>query len=146
MHDESNRHKSIVIMVKKRSPIGPARQRPSKCMLDHAGSEFLSRNLPQFFEPKSIFLWACGRFKLVARDRLFRKGAAGALCKEQVLAPQFHAAREAGLRHAVPTDSHVSGRDADHLTLIPEQKLGRGEAGVDFDAEAFRARSEPPRD
>src|SRR5580704_1432740 len=133
MHDESNRHKSIVIMVKKRSPTGPARQRPSKCVLDHTGSEFLDRNLPQFFEPKSIFLWAVGRFKLVARDRLFRKGAAGALRKKHLLAPQCHAAREVGLRLAVPTDSHVPSRDADHLSLVPEQKLGRGEARVDFD-------------
>ena len=146
MDDESDRHQSIIVVIKKRSSAAAARQRPPKRVLNNPRAEFLRGNLPQLLEANSIFLWAVRRLEFVAGDRLFRQGSARAFRKQYVLAPQFHAPGETGLWFAVPSNSHIAGRDADYIAFLPEKQFGRSEARVDFNAEAFRARAEPPRD
>src|SRR5271166_6289796 len=133
-------------MVKKRPAAGPAPKRPAKGVLDEAGGEFFRRKLPQLFEADSVLLRSLRRFEAVAGNRLLRERAARAFRQKDVFAFQFHAAREAGFRLAIAAYAHVARGDADDLAGVAEKKIGRGEAGVDFDAQAFRARAQPARD
>ena len=49
------------------------------------------------------------------------------------------------LRLAVAADAHVAGGDPDHLAAFAVEHFGRGEAGIDLDAERLGLRAEPAR-
>ncbi len=57
---------------------------------------------------------------------------------QRIFAAQLHAAGETVLRLAVAADAHVAGRDAEHLAVVAVEHFGRGEAGIDLDAERLR--------
>src|SRR5271165_5388522 len=115
-------------------------------MLHEAWRKSLVGDLPQFFEADPVLLRLARGIETIACDSLLRKGAPGALREEHVLAAQLHAAGEPCLWLAVTAYPHIAGRDSQDFTLVAEQKLGRGEAGVDFHPERLCAGAEPACD
>ena len=94
-------------------------------------------DLPQFLDADAVFLRLASFVELVFGDELLGQRAARAFGEQSVFAAQLHAARKGILRLAVAADAHVAGGDADDFAFVAIEHFGRGEAGIDFDAQFF---------
>ena len=115
-------------------------------MLDQALLVFCGIDLPDFLQADAEFRRLAFRIERIFGDQLLAQAAARALREQRVFAKQFHAARERILEAAIPGDAHVAGRDAPHRAVVVVEHLGRGKAGIDFDAERLRLRPQPAAD
>src|SRR5437763_15295907 len=86
------------------------------------------------FSPMPNF---CGSRSLSSSKRLMScfDNDPRTLGKQRVLGVQRHTARERVLVLAILGHAHVAGRDSDHLAVLAVEYFGRGEPGIDLDAE-----------
>ena len=94
MHDETDRHLVVVVVIEERAAAGRIVQRPAERMLDQALLVLGGIDLPDFLQPDAEFRRLALGVEREFRDQLLGQAAARAFGEQRVFAEQFHAAGE----------------------------------------------------
>jgi hypothetical protein len=145
MHHEADRHEPVAPVVHERAAAGVVLQRPAHAVEHKARLVLLGRHFPELFDADAELLRIALGAQLIAFVEDLRQRAARAFGEEDVFAVQFHAGLIIGLFLAVAANAEHASDDTFERAAFVEHRLGRGHAGIDFDAERFSLRRQPLR-
>ena len=140
---EAQRHLVVGEVVEEAAAEGLVLHRPAGGVHHEARLGAGRVDFPQLLDADGVGLRILAGVQLVAGDQLLAQVAARAFGEHGVLADQLHAELERAGGLAVLADAHVAGGHATHGALFVVQHLGRGEAGEDLHAQAFRLLRQP---
>src|SRR6185369_9581713 len=141
-YDEPQRDLVILLMIEEAAAPRVA-QRPTLGMNDSARFMLLGRNVPQFLDSDTEYLWTTLLAKLEYLGQPLGQVTACAFREEGIVGVKLHARLVIGSMRAIPGNAHVAGRDALHRAVVVEQDLRCRKTGEDLDPELLRLPCEP---
>ncbi len=146
MHDKSDRDLPVLQMIDERAAARLRVERPALRMHDQSGPMAFRGDLPQLLDADAVLLRIDAVAQVEPRHQFLRQRAAASFREQRVAGMKLHPRLVARLVRPVLRDAHIAGRHAAHRTGIGVQHLGRGESGIDLDAQRLGLLREPLAD
>src|SRR5450759_986989 len=141
--DKTNRHLVVIQMVEEGAAVGAPVHGPAGGVDDQARLVALRLHLPQLLDADAVGLRVDALAQLEFLHQALGQRAAGALGENRLFCVQLHAGLVILRVLAVAAYAQVAGGHALDRAVLVVEHLGRGEAGVDLDAQPLGLLSQP---